>query len=51
MSSTNSTGGARSHARAQAGGAQLRVPPTPEGVTELRWAEAVGPRPARQPWS
>jgi hypothetical protein len=41
MSSTNSTVGARSHARTQAAGAQLRVPATPDGVTELRWAEAV----------
>lgn len=41
MSSTNSTDGARSHARAQAAGAQLRVPQTPAGVTELRWAETV----------
>ncbi|MDH6246015.1 DUF1989 domain-containing protein [Mycobacterium sp. OTB74] len=41
MSSTNSTGGARSHARAQATDAQMRVPATPEGVTELRWAETV----------
>ena len=41
MSSTNSTEGARSHARAQAAGAQLRVPQTPAGVAELRWAEAV----------
>lgn len=41
MSSTNSTDGARSHARAQAAGALLRVPQTPDGVTELRWAEAI----------
>lgn len=41
MTGTSSTEGARSHARAQAAGAQLRVPPTPAGVTELRWAEAI----------
>ncbi|MGB8405532.1 MAG: DUF1989 domain-containing protein [Mycobacterium sp.] len=41
MSSTNSTDGARSHARAQADGAQFRVPQTPDGVAELRWAEAI----------
>jgi uncharacterized protein len=41
MSSTHSTGGARSHARAQAAGALLRVPQTPTDVTDLRWAEAV----------
>jgi uncharacterized protein YcgI (DUF1989 family) len=41
MADTNSTEGARSHARAQAAAAQLRVPPTPAGVSELRWAEAI----------
>lgn len=39
--STDSTLGARSHARSQATDAALRVPATPDGVTELRWAEAV----------
>ncbi|MDX1873548.1 DUF1989 domain-containing protein [Mycolicibacterium sp. 120266] len=41
MAGTSSTEGARSHARAQAATAALRVPPTPDGVTELRWAEVV----------
>jgi uncharacterized protein YcgI (DUF1989 family) len=41
MSSTNSTDGARSHARAQATTVQLRVPATPADATGLTWAEAV----------
>lgn len=41
MAGTSSTEGARSHARAQAAEAQLRVPQAPAGVTELRWAEAI----------
>ena len=41
MSSTTSTEGARSHARAQATTAQLRVPATPEGATGVSWAEVV----------
>ncbi len=41
--STASTEGARSHARAQAQHAQLRIPATPPGVepTALRWAESI----------
>lgn len=41
--STASTDGARSHARSQASGAQMRVPATPEGIdpTRLVWAESV----------
>ena len=39
--STNSTLGARSHARSQAADAALRVPATPDGITDLRWAESV----------
>lgn len=41
MAGTSSTEGARSHARAQAAAAPLRVPRTPAGVTELRWAEVI----------
>ena len=41
MPSTNSTDGARSHARAQAATTQLRVPPVPPGVTGPTWAEAI----------
>jgi uncharacterized protein YcgI (DUF1989 family) len=41
MPSTTSTEGARSHARAQATTAQLRVPATPEGATGVSWAEVV----------
>lgn len=41
MSTTHSTDGARSHARAQAAGAQMRIPATPAGVDDLRWAETV----------
>jgi len=39
--STNSTLGARSHARSQAAEAAFRVPASPDGVADLRWAEAV----------
>ncbi|HEV7422726.1 MAG TPA: DUF1989 domain-containing protein [Mycobacterium sp.] len=41
MSSTNSTQGARSHARGQAATARMRVPETPAGVGEVTWAEAI----------
>jgi uncharacterized protein YcgI (DUF1989 family) len=41
MPSTNSTDGARSHARAQAATMQMRVPSMPPGVTGATWAEAV----------
>jgi uncharacterized protein len=43
--STGSTLGARSHARAQATTAAMRVPPTPDevGAGRLRWAEAIPP--------
>jgi uncharacterized protein len=41
MPSTNSTDGARSHARAQAATTQLRVPATPPGVSATTWAEAI----------
>lgn len=40
MSSTNSTDGARSHARDQAATARMRVPDGPDGAL---WAEAVPP--------
>jgi uncharacterized protein YcgI (DUF1989 family) len=40
MSSTNSTDGARSHAREQAASAQMRVPESPAGV-DVTWAEAI----------
>lgn len=43
MSSTNSTDGARSHARAQATTLRLRVPATPADVTGVTWAEAIPP--------
>lgn len=41
--STASTDGARTHARSQASGAQMRVPATPEDIdpTTLVWAESV----------
>jgi uncharacterized protein len=38
--STDSTSGARSHARAQSQDAELRIPPAPAGITPL-WAEAI----------
>jgi uncharacterized protein len=41
MSSTNSTDGARSHARAQATNVQMRVPATPAYVAAPTWAEVV----------
>jgi uncharacterized protein YcgI (DUF1989 family) len=41
MPSTNSTDGARSHARAQATTMQMRVPSSPPGVAEATWAEAI----------
>jgi uncharacterized protein YcgI (DUF1989 family) len=41
MSSTNSTDGARSHARAQATTVQMRVPATPADATGLTWAEVI----------
>lgn len=41
MPSTNSTEGARSHARAQAATMQMRVPLIPPGVTTATWAEAI----------
>ena len=41
MPSTNSTDGARSHARAQAATMQMRVPSPPPGVTGTTWAEAI----------
>jgi uncharacterized protein YcgI (DUF1989 family) len=41
MPSTNSTDGARSHARAQASTTHLRVPPTPSGVSGVTWSEAI----------
>lgn len=40
MSSTNSTDGARSHARGQAASATIRVPQTPSGV-DVTWAEVI----------
>jgi len=40
MSTTKSTDGARSHARAQAADAQLRIPASPD-IAELRWAETI----------
>ena len=43
MSSTNSTDGARSHARSQAAEARMRAPAPPAGVDEVTWAEAVPP--------
>jgi hypothetical protein len=43
MSSTNSTDGARSHARSQAAEARMRVPAPPAGVDGVTWAEAVPP--------
>src|SRR3954447_5124022 len=43
MSSTNSTDGARSHARGQAAAARMRVPATPTGVDEVTWAEVIPP--------
>src|SRR4051812_19105465 len=42
MPSTNSTDGARSHARGQAATATLRVPEAPAGV-DVTWAEAIPP--------
>lgn len=41
--STASTDGARTHARSQASGAQMRVPATPDGIDPARlvWAESV----------
>lgn len=42
MSSTNSTDGARSHARDQAAAAQMRVPTSPD-VDGALWAEVVPP--------
>jgi uncharacterized protein YcgI (DUF1989 family) len=42
MPSTNSTDGARSHARGQAATARLRVPEAPAGV-DVTWAEAIPP--------
>ena len=43
MSSTNSTRGARSHARAQAQSANMRVPAAPADVepSRLFWAETI----------
>jgi uncharacterized protein len=41
MPSTNSTDGARSHARAQAATTQLRVPSVPPGASRPTWAEAI----------
>src|SRR6478735_1868801 len=41
MSSTNSTDGARSHARAQATTVQMRVPSTPADAAGPSWAEVV----------
>ena len=41
MSSTNSTDGARSHARAQATTVQMRVPATPADAAGPSWAEVV----------
>ncbi len=40
---TDSTAGARAHARSQAQHARMRVPPTPDGINPARlvWAEAV----------
>ena len=43
MTRTNSTDGARSHARSQAATARMRVPAPPAGVAGLTWAEAVPP--------
>ena len=42
---TDSTGGARSHARAQAAHAAMRIPAAPEGIdpSTLTWAESVPP--------
>jgi len=42
---TGSTNGARSHARAQAQHAEMRIPPPPDGVdpSTLTWAESIPP--------
>jgi urea carboxylase-associated protein 2 len=41
MPSTNSTDGARAHARAQAATTKMRVPTMPPGVAGATWAEAI----------
>ena len=41
MSSTNSTDGARSHARDQAATARMRVPTSPDAADGTTWAEVV----------